>query len=265
MDKQDCLHTKLARGEVLSYDFGRLRLHNYNSNDAMSDQVLIIERDGVAVAIENPSFISSGIELSEYLQAAKIQVAAKLLSYHMCGSKFLNSVPVYSTAKAEIYGCSGEGAMMVGKFSEAFGSDFDTSLAPVRSVLSPGLNLLCGFSFELIETPEAFDVILPDIHVLYLHMLGADSHSLATSKGNLDAMIARLEVYSQQNYTLVCSSHHTPENGTDIRKKIDYLRCLDAQARAANSAAELIEAMQNQYPTYQGEHFLAMTANALLG
>ncbi|MDR0500788.1 MAG: MBL fold metallo-hydrolase [Coriobacteriales bacterium] len=270
MDKQDFYSVQLTQGEILVYDFGSMRLHNYNSNDPLNDQVILLEQGGAAIAIENPSFINSVKELSSYLQERKIKVVAKLLAYHMCGAEFLPEVPVYSTRQADIYGHSGDGAAMVKRFAKAYEQNFSSTLSKTDVYLKEEFVRLGGFEIKLIPTTEAFDVQIAipqgvDEHILYMHMLGNDCHSIVTSKTALDAMVLRLSDYLNKNYSLILSSHHLPENNDDIQAKISYLRDLDTQARSADSANEFIMSMQAIYPKLKNREYLQMTAGYLFG
>jgi hypothetical protein len=265
MSSNKCRRINLKRGEVLVYSFGKVKLHNYCTNDPMQDQVIVFENNGTAVVLENPSFLSSGRELAQYLRANNICPVGKLLSYHLCGGKFLPGVLSYSTKNAIEYGQNGAGAAMVREFKKGFGDDFDSCINTVDELVEIGDVQIDGFKFELIKTAEAFDVVLPDLRVLYLHMLGGDSHSIVPSKTALDAMMARFTIYWRQDYDLILSSHHIPEDNQALGAKIEYLRTLDAQARAAETPQELVLAMKKLYPNHKGTNYLEMTAVNLMG
>ena len=46
----------LEKGNVLVYDFGNVKVHNYNTNDAIDDQVILLEKNNKLVVIESPTF-----------------------------------------------------------------------------------------------------------------------------------------------------------------------------------------------------------------
>lgn len=46
----------LEKGNVLIYDFGKVKVHNYNTNDAIDDQVILLEKNNKLVVIESPIF-----------------------------------------------------------------------------------------------------------------------------------------------------------------------------------------------------------------
>lgn len=59
MDKNTCTRIKLGKGEMHLYECGKLRLHAYKTNDFMDDEVFLLEKDGRAVAIESPAFLTT--------------------------------------------------------------------------------------------------------------------------------------------------------------------------------------------------------------
>lgn len=46
MNKNNFTTVKLSKGEVGVYDFGKIKLHAYKTNDPMSDEVFVLEKDG---------------------------------------------------------------------------------------------------------------------------------------------------------------------------------------------------------------------------
>ena len=263
MNKTNFKLTTLEHGNIAIYDFGDVVLHSYMSNDAMNDQVLIVEKGDRAVAIENPSFVDSGKELSHYVKEAKLNVVGKILSYHMTGAQFLPEVPVYSTKKAINFAMRGAGAAMVNNFEKVFGKNFDSSLADATNIVKGKTLVLGGLHFKLINTTDAFDVKIADINVLYTHMLGGDTHSIVPSLSALKTMVKRLEKYKLSDYALVFSAHHTPESSDDIRAKIDYLIQLQGIAAETQTADSFTSKMKQAFPDYTGNHYLEMTAGFL--
>ena len=79
---------KLEKGEVLAYDFGSIKLYNYNTNDFMSDQVIMLEKNQKLVVIESPTFYDNNQELENYIKSLNVTVDGILLSYHMSGGTF---------------------------------------------------------------------------------------------------------------------------------------------------------------------------------
>lgn len=56
MNKNTFTTVKLQKGEVSVYNFGKIKLHAYKTEDLISDEVFILEKDGRAVVIESPCF-----------------------------------------------------------------------------------------------------------------------------------------------------------------------------------------------------------------
>ena len=63
-----------------------------------------------------------------------------------------------------------------------------------------------------------------------------------------------------KGYTLVLTSHYTPEDLKDVETKIAYLRTLKDIAGRCSSAEEFKRAVQERYGAYSGENYLDMTA-----
>ena len=92
MNKNTFTKINLLKGEVNVYDFGRMKLHAYKTNDYIDDEVFIVEKNGKAVVIESPCFFDNNIEFEQYMKENKINVQGMLLAYHMAGSGFLPGV-----------------------------------------------------------------------------------------------------------------------------------------------------------------------------
>ena len=59
MNKNIFVTEKLAKGEMNIYDFGGMKLLAYKTNDPISDEVFIVEKDKNAVIIESPCFLTT--------------------------------------------------------------------------------------------------------------------------------------------------------------------------------------------------------------
>ena len=114
--------------------------------------------------------------------------------------------------------------------------------------------------FIIKQTPEAFDVEIPEINAVYTHMLGHDCHSIVAGAGHADAMIAELRSYIAKGHDLILTSHYTPEDLKDAQTKIDYLENLKRIAAGCASADEFRAQVSRQYPAYSGRNYLDMTA-----
>lgn len=260
MNKNNFKKVTLGKGEMNVYDFGSVKLHAYKTNDFIDDEVFIVEKNGKAVIIEAPCFFDNITELTAYLNDNKLDTVGLLLAYHMAGASFLPNVPVYSTANADAYGHNGGGAGLIEKFTGAFGEIFDSSIFTVTNTIEQGKLVLGGIEFEITQTGEAFDIVIPEINAVYTHMLGHDCHSIVAGEGHADGIISILEGYEKAGYDLVLTSHYTPEDLKDVDAKIAYIKDLKAMADKSANAEEFKVNVKAKYPSYSGENYLDMTA-----
>ena len=260
MNKNTYEIVKLAKGEMHVYDFGAVKLHAYQTCDPIDDEVFLIEKAGKAVVLESPCFHDNIAELTAYLTERKLDAAGMLVAYHGAGATFLPGVPKYATQNAVDYSVQGGGKALIDGFAAAFGDAFDASIHPADNMLTEGTVTIGGIQFIIHPTAEAFDVEIPEINAVYTHMLGHDCHSIVAGAGHADAMIAQLEGYIAKGYTLILTSHYTPENLKDAGIKIDYLKDLKVLAAESSDRESFKAAVQKEYPQYSGENYLDMTS-----
>ena len=260
MKKNNYKTVQLDKGKVHIYDFGTARLHAYQTNDFLSDEVFILEKGGKAVVIEAPCFTDNIRELTEYIAKLDTAVEGKLLSYHMAGGAFLPDVPVYATKNADDYGHQGGGKGLIDNFSNTFGDIFDASIPTVTTYIDEGSVTIAGITMNIVMTADAFDIEISEINTVYTHMLGNDCHSIVAGSGHADTIIEQLRGYIATGYDLILSSHYTPEDLKDAQTKIDYLEELkEIAVESANAQAFKLK-VQQRYPSYGGENYLDMTA-----
>ncbi len=260
MKKTDCNTIDLAKGQVRVYDRGNMRLHAYQTHDLIDDEVFVVEKGGRAVIIEYPCFFDNIDELTQYLVDNDVTVEGILASYHMAGATFLPGVPVYATAQADRYGHEGGGKALIDNFTAAFGDAFDNSLPIVTNELETGSVEIAGITFNILPNDEAYDVEIPELNAVYLHMLGHDCHSIVPGLAAADAIIAQLEDFLRRGYDLVLTSHYVPEDLKDVQAKIDYLENLKNIATNSTDASSFKGAVEAAYPEYTGGNYLDMTA-----
>lgn len=258
MNKNTFTTIRLDKGTVALYDFGGVKLHAYQTNDPISDEVFVVEKAGRAVVIESPCFFDNCRELTEYLK--NLTVEGILVAYHGAGASFLPGVPKYATQNAADYSATGGGKALIDNFTAAFGEIFDPSIHQITHVIGAGKVTIGGIDFIIHPTDEAFDVEIPEINAVYTHMLGHDCHSIVAGAGHADGIIAQLRDYQAKGFDLILTSHYTPEDLKDAQTKIDYLE--DLKVIAANSAdgESFKAAVQARYPAYSGGNYLDMTA-----
>lgn len=260
MNKSTFKTVALTKGEMNVYDFGAITLHAYKTNDLISDEVFIVEKDGKAVIIESPCFFDNNKELEEYINGLKAEPAGMLVAYHGAGAQCLKNVPKYATQNAKEYSENGGGKALIDNFTAAFGEIFDNSIHEITNIISAGNVTIGGIDFIITPTQEAFDIEIPEINAVYTHMLGHDCHSIVAGAGHADAIIAQLKEYIAKGYDLILTSHYTPEDLKDAQTKIAYLEHLKEIAAACSTADEFKEKVNAQYPAYSGANYLDMTA-----
>lgn len=258
MNKNTFEKVTLNRGVVGVYDFGEIKLHAYQTNDPIDDEVFVVERGGKAVLIESPCFFDNNRELDGYLQ--NLDVAGIFLSYHMAGGSFLPGAKKYATKNADEYGHRGGGKALIDNFNVVFGDVFDHSIHTVTDYLAEGTTTIGGIDFKITETADAFDIEIPQINAVYTHMLGHDCHSIVVGENHADALIRQLQGYLEKGYTLILTSHYTPEDLKDVETKITYLKNLKRIAARSVDAEAFKAKVKKQYGNYSGENYLDMTA-----
>lgn len=259
MNKNTYTTVKLDKGVMHVYDFGKIKLNAYRTDDFISDEVFVIEKNGKSVILESPCFFDNNAALEKYV--ADKNVVAMLIAYHDAGGSFLPNVAKYATENAKAYGENGGGKALIDNFANAFGDVFDKRLHDITNILQEGKTTIGGIEFEIVKTAEAYNVVIPEINAVYTHMLGHDCHSIVAGGAHADAIIAELEGYIQKGYTLILTSHYTPEDCKDARTKIDYLKKLKAIAANCKNADEFKAEVNKAFPEYGGGNYLDMTAN----
>lgn len=250
----------LNKGEMSVYEIGKLKLHAYKTNDFIDDEVFIIEKNSKAVIIESPCFYDNNQELEQYINEKGMDVAGVLLSYHMAGGTFLSKTKKYATKNAAEYGTNGGGADLIRNFANSFGDIFDSSIHTVTDYITEGTVNIGGIDFIIIPTNDAFDIEIPEINVVYTHMLGHDCHSIIAGAGHADAIIAQLKGFIDKGYNLILTSHYTPEILEDVRVKIAYIKEIKNIAEYCKDADDFKTKVKEKYPDYSGENYLNMTA-----
>ena len=259
MNKTNFTTVKLEKGEVSVYDFGEIKLHAYRTDDLITDEVFILEKNGKSVIIESPCFFDNEKSLSEYVK--DMNVVGMLIAYHAAGGNFLPDVKKYGTKSAKEYGENGGGKALIDNFTKAFGSAFDNKLHDITEILPEGKTSIGGIEFVITPNDEAYTIEIPEINAVYTHMLGHDCHSIVAGAGHADAIISELNGYISKGYTFILTSHYTPEDLKDAAAKIAYLQSLKEIAASSKDAEQFKARVKELYPDYSGENYLDMTVH----
>lgn len=258
---------KLDKGSVQVINFGSFNLHAYRTNDYLGDQSYILEGPKNLVAIELPAFHSNLREYVSYVKGLNKPLTDIMLSYHPTGADYLKdfpSVKIHAT-EASVKSWSEGGSIkgLVDSFINTFGADFNPTMPNVKADLKDGKNTIGGFDFIIFGNGDAYEIEIPAINSVYVHMLGADVHSILANTAHMDATIEHLKSFKTKNFTYVLSSHYVPETLTAVDTKIAYIEKAKSIAVTAKSSDEFIKAMKTSFPNYQGDNYLSMTAGML--
>ncbi len=258
MDKNNYSTVKLEKGEVHVYGCGAIKLHAYKTDDFLSDEVFIVEKNDNAVVIEPPCFLDNIAALNKYVK--KMNVVGMLVAYHGAGASFLPQIPKYATQNAKEYSQVGGGKALIDNFTATFGNLFDSSIHKITDIIEDGKITLGGIDFEIKQTEEAFDIAIPELNAVYTHMLGHDCHSIVAGAQHADAIVNQLKDYIAKGYSLILTSHYTPEDLKDAQTKIDYLKRLKELAENSENANDFKAKAKKAFPEYGGENYLDMTS-----
>ncbi|AKL98374.1 hypothetical protein [Endomicrobium proavitum] len=262
MKKINFKESVLKKGVMQVYDFGKVKLHAYKTNDPLEDEVFILEKDKKGVIIEAPLFVDNIKELEDYVNSLNITVEGLLLSYHMASSAtLLPYVKRYSTQQGDYFAHYGHGKEITENFKTVFGDKVDASVNTVTNYIDTKSTSIAGIKMIIKETNDAFDIRIPEINSIYMHMLGLDCHSIVFGPAGADALIAQLKNCLRKGYDFILSSHHTPENAQDANIKINYLQDIKKFAARAKSAEKFKTIVKQKYPDYKSANYLDMTAD----
>jgi hypothetical protein len=254
---------QLAVGIVNVYDFGTVKLHAYNSQDALGDNCYLLETDKELVGIELLAFKNTIAEYEEYIKSLNKPLTALLISSHPDGGDYFLGLKVYGTANVLAAEQGGSIKALTDSFVTIFGDAFDPNLAMITDVIQPGKITIGGLDFEVSNDGDGMDIVIPAINSVYTHMFGSDVHNILPSIEAIDAMIAKAKDYQEKNYNLILSGHHPEEQISVAKAKIAYLEKTKSLASSSKTKVEFIADMKAAFTNYQGENYLEMSAGAL--
>lgn len=262
--EQQKTSVQLEKGTVQIFDFGKVKLHAYQTNDVMTNYVLILEKAGKAVMIESPAFWDNFNELRAYLVDNNLKIDAILPSYHPLGAtfietKYLSDMDVYFTQHVLDYWETGFGAVMKEGIPKVFGDKVDPSFYKPTVMLKEGETEIAGIKMIITKSYDGFDIEIPEINTVYVHILGHDAHSEILGHEHLESSIVNFKSYLDKNYTTYLSSHYKPETKTDMETKLAYLKKMKKIVAESHNEDEFISKMQEAFPGYN-ERYLKRTA-----
>lgn len=254
---------QLELGSVTVYDFGDVKLHCYNSGDALADECYLVESAEGVVMIETGAFTANLTEWKQYIDGLNKPIAGALLAYHPNGIELFGDVTVYTTENALAnWGEGGSIRALTDGFVESLGDTVAADHPSEATLVNFGDTVtLAGVDFIIRdEGDDAYGIEIPAINCVYIHMLGSDCHNILTSKEHISAFAEELKGF---DYDLVLTSHYVPEGQEAVEAKIAYLEKTLELADTCTDAASFIEAMNETFPDYSGANYLETTAGML--
>lgn len=259
----DFKEVKLNSGFVRVYDFGKYKLHNYATQDQLNDQAYILETSNNLIGIEGPAFPKDVKAWKEYVTGLNKPLDAILMAYHPNGGGWQGDAKNYATQKAIEARTNGSVHAIITGLNSRFGDDFSTQLIPVDTIVKNGKQSIAGTEFKIMDNDGGYTIEIPDIKVMYLHMLGSKDHSILYSQKHIDSLIKELTGYKMANYKMIITAHSEPEFADALNTKIKYLHTAKKLYKDSKTGTEFIEKMKTEFPNYSGENYLEMSASNL--
>lgn len=254
----------LTQGSVAVYTNGTYTLHAYQAGDALGDEAYIVETDKNLIMIELPPFHANLTGYVSYVKNLKKPLTDIMIAYHPSGYDYFPEAKLHMTASTANAVKEGGGIYgLVSNFTHAFGKAFDEKLPAQEPDLVDGETTIGGVKMIITQDADGYDIELPELDAVYIHMMGSDVHNILVGTGHMDAFVAQLESYKAKKYTMILTSHYVPEAIETADKKIAYLKQTKQFAATSKNAAEFTDAMKKAFPDYQGENYLQMTAGIL--
>ena len=224
----------LSAGTVTVYDFGKIKLHAYDTKDALCDAAFIVEGENALVGIELPAFTENLDAWKEYIASLKKPMKDIIISDHPAGADYIKEMNVWGTENAKKSVSGGTAFGITQGLLKAFGPAFRGNfVASIKNILREGKNTIAGIDFVIYDRGSSFDVEIPAANAIYTHMLGKHVHSI-----NVEEQDA-------------------------VTEKIAYVKKLRGLAAQCKTRIEFICAAEKAFPDYAGKNYLEMTAGNL--
>ena len=251
----------LSAGTVTVYDFGKIKLHAYDTKDALCDAAFIVEGENSLVGIELPAFTENLDAWKEYIASLKKPMNDVIISDHPAGADYIKGMNVWGTANAQKSVSGGTACGITQGLLKAFGPGFRGNfVASIKNILHEGKNTVSGIDFVIYDRGSSFDVEIPDANAIYTHMLGKYVHSIIGSDAHAATMIEILESYQKAGYKYILSSHANVEEQDAVAEKIAYVKEIRELAAQCKTREAFLSAAEKAFPKYTGKNYLEMTA-----
>lgn len=248
---------------VSVYDFGEVRLHAFNTQDAISDVCYLVEGPNALVGIELPAFVDDYKPWLGYAASLGKPFENVWVANHPQGGDQLGDMTVWGTQAAVDSITAGQVRATSDGLAQQFGDAWDSSYATPSQVVEDGPVTVAGIDFVVVSSGDTYDLQISAANAVYTHMLGKTVHSIIASIEGIDATIATLQGYQEQGFDLVLTSHCMPEGQDAVAEKIAYLGKARELAVSCTSGEEWQAAMRESFPGYAGDNYLEMSAGYL--
>lgn len=252
-------------GNFTIYDYGKIKLHAYTTNDFLNDEVYILENDNLLVGIEMPSFTKNLDEWKKYITSLKKPMRDIFIADHPTGASYVKGINIYGTAEAKNSIEYGSVANITKGLSQTFGKDFhgENDVIKINNIIHEGEILIGGTKFNIIQNGSSYDIEIPEINAIHTHMLGKTTHSIIVSSEHMKYLLSVLKKYQDKNYNLILSAHSEPERQDAVTEKINYIKTLEQFSKKYSEKQDFINNTKKEFPNYSGENYLEMTAEYL--
>lgn len=245
-------------GTVLITLAGPVRIHTYV---APADSVLvtshIIETENSLVLVDTQFAEPYANEVKSYIEATGKPLDRVYLSHqhqdHWSGGQ-LYDVPFITTD-----------AIAAGVEEEIAAGDggFGTPVAPEGGVTA-GTETIDGVTFEFdiindAEAPEHLLIKLPEAGAIIVQDLAySDAHAFPLGNNeNWITVLDSLRPLAEDGYSLMLNGHGLPSGFGQIDQSIEYLNVLSETLASASSGDDVVAALVERYPSYDGAFILS--------
>ncbi|QCE42923.1 hypothetical protein [Psychroserpens sp. NJDZ02] len=258
---------QLDKGTMQIFDYGETKVHVYETKGFFNTHAFFIEKNGKGVLIETPPMKDNYKELVNYIVGLCYTNIDVMVSYHLIGKHFFDTDKlkfnhIYSDQKSLDY-MTNSGNESLSKLAEVSGEDLDETTIVPTDLLEAGAQEISGIPFIITPTGFGFDVEMPEIKAVHLHMVGHDNHTMIFNSEFIDTVINELSAFQEKGYTTYFSSHSAPETSGDVTIKINYLKEMKAILSASKNSEEFIQKMDKAYPNFGWRNYLLGSANML--
>lgn len=233
----------------------------------MQDSVLAIETAKGLVGVESPAFTKDFQVWTNYLNGLEKPLNVVIFSNHPsaglnAGEAWYGNTQTYASKNVQQAMQAGATKAIVDGLIPVYGKDFDASWAKITQTLPLGKSNIASVTVDVQEDGAGNIIYFPELKAAYIHMLGADTHSILAGAQHCDQFIAQLQQMKKSGVELIFSSHHAPEGASALDTKIAYVQAVKNIAQNSADKQSFIVAVKAKYPKLAGEQYLEMTANA---